>query len=74
MVTTVVKVNTCYNAVALGHVEVLRWVREKSAPWDAETPDLAAAELGYTDDLSNLVNFYTAFCTATRSTNKAIMM
>ena len=37
-------------------MEVLRWARENGCPWDAETRDLAAAELGYTDDLGNLVD------------------
>ena len=38
-----------------GHLETLRWARENGCPWDAETQDRAAAELGYTDDLGNLV-------------------
>ena len=45
---------TCYWAVKFGRVEVLRWLRENGCPWDAETRDKAAAELGYTDDFSNL--------------------
>ena len=47
---------TCYCAVNQGHVEVLRWIRENGCPWGAETRDLAAAQLGYTDDLGNLVD------------------
>ena len=47
--------NTCFNAVYGGRVEVLRWVRENGAPWLAGTRDWAAVELGYTDDLGNLV-------------------
>ena len=46
---------TCFRAVDFGHVEVLRWARENGCEWDAETRDRAAAELGYTDDLGNLV-------------------
>ena len=49
---------TCYHAVDEGHVEVLRWARENGAPWNADTRDQAAAELGYTDDLGNLVDFW----------------
>ena len=45
----------CYLAVDQGHVEVLRWARENGCEWDAATRDRAAAELGYTDDLGNLV-------------------
>ena len=45
---------TCYHAVDKGHAEMLRWARENGCPWDAEIRDLAA-ELGYTDDLGNLV-------------------
>ena len=44
-------------AVVNGHVEVLRWARENGCPWTAETRDEAGAELGYTDDLGNLVEF-----------------
>ena len=47
--------HACQLAVAGGHVEVLRWARENGCPWDADTRDLAAARLGYTDDLGNLV-------------------
>ena len=47
---------TCYHAVDQSHVEVLRWARENGCEWDTETRDLAAAELGYTDDLGNLVD------------------
>ena len=46
---------TCYMAVHYGHVEVLRWIRENGCEWDADTRDRAAAKLGYTDDLGNLV-------------------
>ena len=46
---------TCYAAVDQGHVEVLRWLRENGCPWMAEIRDKAAAELGYTDDLGNLL-------------------
>ena len=46
---------TCYNAVDKGHVEVLRWARENGCMWTAHTRDRAAAKLGYTDDLGNLV-------------------
>ena len=35
---------------------MLRWARENGCPWIAETRDRAAAELGYTDDLGNLVD------------------
>ena len=46
---------TCYFAAQRGHVETLRWARENGCPWDAYTRDRAARELGYTDDLGNLV-------------------
>ena len=46
---------TCAMAVENGHVEVLRWARENGCKWDAYTRDRAAAELGYTDNLGNLV-------------------
>ena len=46
---------TCFNAVNKGHVEVLRWARANGCPWFAFTRDRAAAELGYTDNLGNLV-------------------
>ena len=36
---------------------MLRWVRENGCPWDAFTRDKAAAELGYTDDFGNLVDW-----------------
>ena len=45
----------CYQAVEQGHVNVLRWARKNGAPWTAWAWDKAAAELGYTDDLGNLV-------------------
>ena len=48
----------CQYAAFNGHVEVLRGVRENGCPWNADTRDKAAAELGYTDDLGNLVNVY----------------
>ena len=47
---------TCYLAVDYGHVEVLRWIRANGCPWWSGTRDKAAAELGYTDDLGNLVD------------------
>ena len=47
---------TCFYAVEKGHVEVLRWARENGCPWDPWTRDKAAAKLGYTDDLGNLVD------------------
>ena len=47
---------TCYLAVENGRVEVLRWARENGCPWDAEARHKAAAKLGYTDDLGNLVD------------------
>ena len=34
---------------------MLRWARENGCPWIAETR-AQAAELGYTDDLGNLVD------------------
>ena len=46
---------TCYDAVDRSHVEVLRWAREHGCPWRAHVRDRAAAELGYMDDLGNLV-------------------
>ena len=46
---------TCYWAVDFGHVEVLRWARANGCSWDPWIRDRAAAELGYTDDLGNLV-------------------
>ena len=48
-------IRTCYMAVKKGHVEVLRWARQNGCPWRAAHRDRAAAELGYTDDLGNLV-------------------
>ena len=47
--------STCAYAMMRGPIEVLRWLRENGCPWYAETRDRAAAELGYTDDLGNLV-------------------
>ena len=52
--------NTCLWAVNHGHVEVLRWARENGCPRTAKIRDKAAAELGYTDDLGNLVSFLVA--------------
>ena len=49
---------TCYWAVMEGHVEVLRWVRQNGCPWTALVRDRAAANLGYTDNLGNLVDRY----------------
>ena len=49
---------TCYYAIDYGHVEVLRWARENGCPWDADTRDWAASELGYTDNLGNLVDIW----------------
>ena len=46
---------TCYSAVHQVDVEMLRWARENGCEWRAETRDMAAEELGYTDDLGNLV-------------------
>ena len=48
---------TCYWDVRDGHVEVLRWARENGCLWTADTRDLAAAKLGYTDDFGNLALF-----------------
>ena len=48
-------IKTCSFAVACYHVDVLEWARENGAPWTAEIRDEAAAELGYEDDLGNLV-------------------
>ena len=48
---------TCFNAVKKGHVEVLRWARENGCLMRAVDRDKAAAELGYTDDFSNLVDY-----------------
>ena len=45
----------CHHAVEGGHVEVLRWAREKGCPWDVATWVGASQELGYTDNLGNLV-------------------
>ena len=46
---------TCHHAAEQGHVEVLRWARANGCEWAAETRDMAAEELGYTDDFGNLV-------------------
>ena len=46
---------TCHYAAEQGHVETLRWARENGCPWTMETRNLAAAELGYTDDFGNVV-------------------
>ena len=48
-------ISTCTYAMMRGPIEVLRWIRENGCPWEAATRDQAAAELGYTDDLGNLV-------------------
>ena len=47
--------DTCYQAVYHGHVETLRWARANGCPWRVGDRDRAAAELGYTDDLVNLM-------------------
>ena len=47
---------TCHHAFRQGHVEVLRWARENGCPMRAVDWDKAAAELGYTDNLGNLVD------------------
>ena len=47
---------TCSQALRQGHVEVLRWARENGCPMRAVDWDKAAAELGYTDNLGNLVD------------------
>ena len=49
--------STCSNAVAHGHVQFLRWVRENGCQWTADDRDRAAAELGYADDLGNLIDY-----------------
>ena len=49
--------STCKHAAEQGHVEVLRWARENGCPWDAATRDMAAAKLGYNDNLGNLVDW-----------------
>ena len=49
-------IHTCHFAVDQGHVEMLRWTRENGCPWRAYTRDRAAAELGYTDDLGNVLS------------------
>ena len=48
--------DTCYWAILYSRVEVLRWVRENGCPWTAYTLERAGEELGYTDDLGNLVD------------------
>ena len=48
--------STCLFAVDKGHVEVLRWARENGCPWRVWDRDRAAAKLGYTDDLGNLLD------------------
>ena len=48
----------CSTAVVSGHAEVLRWARKNGCPWIAVDRDRAAAELGYTDDLGNLVDYW----------------
>ena len=49
------RIRTCFFAISKGDVEVLRWARENGCTWTAPTRDRAAVELGYTDDLGNLV-------------------
>ena len=49
---------TCRHAFRQGHVEVLRWARENGCPMRAVDWDKAAAELGYTDNLGNLVDIH----------------
>ena len=39
---------TCYNAMFLGHLELLRWARENGAPWDELTSRVAASK-GYVE-------------------------
>ena len=46
---------TCLEAVDRGHVEMLRWARANGCQWTVTTRARAAEELGYTDDLGNLV-------------------
>ena len=48
---------TCKYAAFGGHLATLRWARENGCNWNAYTRDRAAAELGYTDDFVNLVDF-----------------
>ena len=50
--------NTCYEAVSGSHWEVLRWVRENGCPWSEFIRELAAEQLGYTDDFDNLVDMF----------------
>ena len=40
---------TCAWAAEGGHLEVLKWARENGCPWDEETRELAAEELGYVE-------------------------
>ena len=47
---------TCHFAVEKGRVEVLRWARANGCPWFASDQYEAEWELGYTDDLGNLVD------------------
>ena len=46
---------TCEGAAKNGDLATLRWARENGCPWYASTRDKAAATLGYTDDLGNVV-------------------
>ena len=48
--------DVCAAAAKYGHVEVLRWARENGCPWTDFDRDRAAEELGYTDNLGNLVD------------------
>ena len=47
--------NTCEAAV--NNLEILRWARENGCEWTEETRGIAADELGYTDELGNLLEF-----------------
>ena len=47
---------TCSGAVLNGRLATLRWARENGCPWWTSTRDRAADDLGYTDDLGNLVD------------------
>ena len=48
----------CRDAIRYDRVEVLRWVRRNGCPWTALVRDRAAANLGYKDNLGNLVDRY----------------
>ena len=49
---------TCHVAAYFSHLQTLRWAHENGCMWTAATRDKAAAELGYTDDLGNLIDNY----------------